>query len=586
MIVDPVKAQAELQDVLEEHTIRTIQNGRRTVAQLASILTQNKTAIQDDVVRTLSKQQHGDLNAEETDQLMLLFQATIDAGVALLTFSGLEDRTASTQALCEVAQLVEFRIDDADCSQRVRAASSLWTCTLTNAFATSTTLQHVFAAIEKLVSKESEGATTGHEAVCCLRILCMLVREFEETTVEFQRSVGDKLWWDSDHVVLPTILADAFDMCLEEVCTIVCGICSGRVCTRMKNEVSRSYTMELAGKGILSKAREANIHGLPWGVRLLESMVTFVHKDDRWFVMAFLDSGWLSVCVDMVKDATTKTVQGETRYAVAISVIKSLKAIIGKEMAQHAIAEKLDVVLTRFALAHDKGWELLLSLSEASPELWKPRFCCIPRRHPHNTETMKPSKERDIFMTDLCDNARDMLLERIDNLQTSKCIICDNELIQEMSELWEFQRRREWLLTAYLCDNKASNSDVDRSFLQKAFLAADRRRACLQRMRNVARLTGDLPEDLLCPITHELFTDPVVASDGNTYERAAIERVVGGSKKARHSPITREPLTNALVRNMHVHSRVERLLEQQGLCTPAMSTAAVFGVWWAKSGLD
>ena len=585
MFVDPIKVQAEVEEVLEQHTIRTIQNGRRTVAQLASILTQNKTVIQHDVVRTLSKQHHGDLNVDETDELMVLFHATTDVGVALLTFSSLEDSTASGQALCEVAQLVEFRIDDADCSQRVRTASSLWRSTLTNTLATSSTLEHVFAAMEKLVSKGSEGATTGHEAVCCLRILCMLVREFEETTNTFQRSFGDKLW-SSDHVVLSTMLADAVDVCLEEVCTIACGICSGRVCTRMQNEVSRSYTMELTAKGILSKVLETTTHGLPWGVRLLEGMVTRVHKDDRWFAMAFLNSGWLSHCVEILRGATTNTKPGETRYVVAILAITSLKAIISKEVAQEAIAEKLDIVLMRFALAHDKGWELLLSLSEASPELWQPRFCCIPMRRPHSTQTTKPSKERDILMKDLCDNARDMLLERIANLQTSKCIICDNELVLQMSELWDFQRRREWLLTAYLCDDKPSNSDVDTSLLQKAFQAADRRRACLQRTRNVARLTGDLPEDLLCPITHEVFTDPVVASDGNTYERAAIERVVGGSKKARHSPITREPLTNTVVRNMHVYSRVERLLEQQGLCTPARSSAAVFGEWWAKSGLD
>ena len=31
------------------------------------------------------------------------------------------------------------------------------------------------------------------------------------------------------------------------------------------------------------------------------------------------------------------------------------------------------------------------------------------------------------------------------------------------------------------------------------------------------------PDDLCCPITRELFHDPVLASDGETYERKAIE---------------------------------------------------------------
>ena len=32
-----------------------------------------------------------------------------------------------------------------------------------------------------------------------------------------------------------------------------------------------------------------------------------------------------------------------------------------------------------------------------------------------------------------------------------------------------------------------------------------------------------LAAELLCPITHEAMADPVVAADGNTYERAALE---------------------------------------------------------------
>jgi len=45
-----------------------------------------------------------------------------------------------------------------------------------------------------------------------------------------------------------------------------------------------------------------------------------------------------------------------------------------------------------------------------------------------------------------------------------------------------------------------------------------------------ARLLADgcdrtsLPSELFCPITHEVMTDPVVAADGHTYERAAIQR--------------------------------------------------------------
>jgi len=31
-------------------------------------------------------------------------------------------------------------------------------------------------------------------------------------------------------------------------------------------------------------------------------------------------------------------------------------------------------------------------------------------------------------------------------------------------------------------------------------------------------------EDLYCPITHQIFNEPVVASDGHIYERSALEK--------------------------------------------------------------
>ena len=34
---------------------------------------------------------------------------------------------------------------------------------------------------------------------------------------------------------------------------------------------------------------------------------------------------------------------------------------------------------------------------------------------------------------------------------------------------------------------------------------------------------GGVPEEIVCPITHEIMLDPVVAADAHTYERKAIE---------------------------------------------------------------
>jgi hypothetical protein len=51
----------------------------------------------------------------------------------------------------------------------------------------------------------------------------------------------------------------------------------------------------------------------------------------------------------------------------------------------------------------------------------------------------------------------------------------------------------------------------------------------------------DIPDDsLLCPITLELFRDPVLAEDGHTYERQAIVEWI---EKNGRSPLTNQQLS-------------------------------------------
>jgi len=60
---------------------------------------------------------------------------------------------------------------------------------------------------------------------------------------------------------------------------------------------------------------------------------------------------------------------------------------------------------------------------------------------------------------------------------------------------------------------------------------------------------------LICPITLDVYVDPVVASDGNTYERRAIEDWFKRSGEAPRSPMTNEPLPNTnLIPNNFVRS--------------------------------
>ncbi|XP_015789991.1 WD repeat, SAM and U-box domain-containing protein 1 isoform X2 [Tetranychus urticae] len=66
-----------------------------------------------------------------------------------------------------------------------------------------------------------------------------------------------------------------------------------------------------------------------------------------------------------------------------------------------------------------------------------------------------------------------------------------------------------------------------------------------------------MPDELFCPITHEFMKDPVVASDGYTYERQAITEWMENGNNT--SPMTNEPFEdNRLVSNLTLKLLVKR----------------------------
>lgn len=69
-----------------------------------------------------------------------------------------------------------------------------------------------------------------------------------------------------------------------------------------------------------------------------------------------------------------------------------------------------------------------------------------------------------------------------------------------------------------------------------------------------------LPNEFLCPITLDKMIDPVVASDGNSYERAAIEAVIQQACQAGDialSPLSREPISQWLYLNRNLRQRID-----------------------------
>merc|ERR1712107_722260 len=75
-------------------------------------------------------------------------------------------------------------------------------------------------------------------------------------------------------------------------------------------------------------------------------------------------------------------------------------------------------------------------------------------------------------------------------------------------------------------------------------------------------LIAALKSHCVCPITHQLMNDPVMAADGHTYERGAIERWFTAH---RTSPSTNLPLSRQEVIPNVLANNVVRTLEDTGL---------------------
>ncbi|NWH58565.1 WSDU1 protein, partial [Geococcyx californianus] len=71
-----------------------------------------------------------------------------------------------------------------------------------------------------------------------------------------------------------------------------------------------------------------------------------------------------------------------------------------------------------------------------------------------------------------------------------------------------------------------------------------------------------VPDEFLCPITRELMKDPVIAADGYSYEREAMENWL--NNKRRSSPMTNLPLPSPLLTpNRTLKMAISRWLETQ-----------------------
>ena len=101
------------------------------------------------------------------------------------------------------------------------------------------------------------------------------------------------------------------------------------------------------------------------------------------------------------------------------------------------------------------------------------------------------------------------------------------------------------------------------------WLEARLTRARARWRRQLHQRDANAPDEFLCPITHEVMSDPVVASDGMGYERLAIRHVLDVG--SRLSPLTREVLAPEVYPNHELRRRIVAW-QQSGPQPPAART--------------
>jgi len=130
---------------------------------------------------------------------------------------------------------------------------------------------------------------------------------------------------------------------------------------------------------------------------------------------------------------------------------------------------------------------------------------------------------------------------------------------------------------------------VDDVALTRARARLDEIDAAREARRDALGLTAaareaSCPLDFCCPILHERMADPVVASDGHTYEREAIMAVLGPAG-TKISPLTREPLGTHVLPNRTLLRHIQSYDEEMMRAAEVASAAAVKAERERRSGV-
>jgi hypothetical protein len=142
--------------------------------------------------------------------------------------------------------------------------------------------------------------------------------------------------------------------------------------------------------------------------------------------------------------------------------------------------------------------------------------------------------------------------------------------IQDMEERGQEKDRIEEVISALKIYNEAIQTKKIKPVVQKSAIeevsekyrnmglevseAHKKYKDDLVRMKEAFK--GEIPETFYCPITREIFFDPVMTCDGQTYERQAVTEWL---KDHDTSPLTGLPLAN---RNLMTNIIIKKLINE------------------------
>ncbi len=79
------------------------------------------------------------------------------------------------------------------------------------------------------------------------------------------------------------------------------------------------------------------------------------------------------------------------------------------------------------------------------------------------------------------------------------------------------------------------------------------------------------PSEIVCPLISQVFVDPVIASDGHTYERSAITHHV---TRGLHSPFDGSMLEDRFFPNVMIKLKASQFTAEQSAARLAVATSA------------